>query len=175
MAKSVRRDLHKMHAFLRFRAAWTRRAGALRRLVRARPFHPAKAAPFFVDRFRSMDWSILTPLGSLHWDRETLVSGPPGKRGDAPRRAMPSRRAGAPITKASSIRRGSTPRRCARHMPKKYWRNLPEAQSIPDLVRTAPSRIREMIDPRGGGCPQAQSGQGRRRHGGAGAESRLRS
>jgi DNA polymerase len=31
------------------------------------------------------------------------------------------------------------------HMAKKYWKNLPETAAIPDLVRTAPSRVREMI------------------------------
>jgi DNA polymerase len=30
-------------------------------------------------------------------------------------------------------------------MPKKYWLNLPETQAIPDLVRSAPARVREMI------------------------------
>jgi DNA polymerase len=31
-------------------------------------------------------------------------------------------------------------------MAKKYWKNLPEAQSIPDLIRSAPSRVRQMIE-----------------------------
>ena len=32
------------------------------------------------------------------------------------------------------------------HMPKKYWRNMPEAAAIPGLIRTAPSRVEEMIE-----------------------------
>ena len=51
MAKAVRRDLHKMHAFVRFRRGRGRRRRALRRLVRARAPHPRRAAPFFVGRF----------------------------------------------------------------------------------------------------------------------------
>src|ERR1700744_5866725 len=32
------------------------------------------------------------------------------------------------------------------HMAKKYWRNLPEAQSIPGLIRGAPSRVTAMME-----------------------------
>jgi DNA polymerase len=32
------------------------------------------------------------------------------------------------------------------HMPKRYWRNMPEAQAIPDLVRSATSRVDRMIE-----------------------------
>src|SRR5215203_2714197 len=79
MARSVRRDLHKMHAFVRFR----RMHGELERF--AAWFEPEHfileaAAPFFVDRFRSMDWTILTPIGSMRWDRTALSFGPPGRR-----------------------------------------------------------------------------------------------
>ena len=40
MAKSVRRDLHKMHAFVRFRRIGGGGRRAVRRLVRARTLHP---------------------------------------------------------------------------------------------------------------------------------------
>ena len=30
-------------------------------------------------------------------------------------------------------------------MPKRYWKNLPEAVLIPDLLRQAPSRVKTMI------------------------------
>jgi DNA polymerase len=32
------------------------------------------------------------------------------------------------------------------HMAKKYWRNLPEAQSIPELIQAAPSRVVAMME-----------------------------
>ena len=59
MAKAVRRDIHKMHAFVRFRRA----AGEPERYVAwFEPEHHIleAAAPFFVERFRALDWSILT-------------------------------------------------------------------------------------------------------------------
>ncbi|MEH6664707.1 MAG: UdgX family uracil-DNA binding protein [Brevundimonas sp.] len=31
-------------------------------------------------------------------------------------------------------------------MPRRYWRNLPEAACIPDMIRGAPARVREMIE-----------------------------
>jgi DNA polymerase len=31
-------------------------------------------------------------------------------------------------------------------MPKKYWRNLPEAAAIPRLVQSAPQRVTRMIE-----------------------------
>ena len=68
MVKSVRRDEHKMHAFVRFRemadpfgarfVAWFEPA---HRIV-------ALAAPFFARRFAGMRWSILTPE-----DRKSVV------------------------------------------------------------------------------------------------------
>ena len=81
MARSVRRDLHKMHAFLRFR----RLDGSERFVAWFEPDHfiLEAAAPFFVDRFR-LDWAILTPVGSAWWNREMLAFGPPARRDEAP-------------------------------------------------------------------------------------------
>ena len=31
-------------------------------------------------------------------------------------------------------------------MPRKYWRNLPEAAAIPELIRTAPGRVDRMVE-----------------------------
>ena len=73
MAKSVRRDLHKMHAFVRFRE--THDPDGTERFVawfEPQHFIVEATAGFFVERFQSLVWSILTPIGSLHWDRTTL-------------------------------------------------------------------------------------------------------
>ena len=102
LAKAVRRDIHKMHAFVRFREIDEVR---VRRLVRARAPHRPPRGGFFVNRFANMRWSILTPELSIHWDGETLTEGPGATRADAPS-AIRSRRPGAPITRASSTRRG---------------------------------------------------------------------
>ena len=31
-----------------------------------------------------------------------------------------------------------------KEMPKRYWKNLPEAELIPDLLRQAPGRVKTM-------------------------------
>ena len=85
LRKAVGRDIHKMHAFLRFRRI-EEADGGERFVAWFEPDHYIleAAASFFVDRFRSLAWSIVTPVGSLHWDRERLVVGPPGRREDVP-------------------------------------------------------------------------------------------
>ena len=87
--EAVRRDLHKMHAFLRFRRLEA--DGAERFVAWFEPEHfiLEATAPFFVDRFRSLDWTILTPIGSLRWDRERLALRPAGApRGRAGERRL---------------------------------------------------------------------------------------
>ncbi|WP_413990860.1 UdgX family uracil-DNA binding protein [Labrys okinawensis] len=144
--KAVGRDIHKMHAFLRFRRI-EEPAGSERFAAWFEPEHYILEAVsgFFVDRFRSLTWSILTPIGSLHWDREHLVVGPPGRREDVP--------ADDPFEKGWRGYYESTfnparvnPELMRSEMPKKYWRNLPEAQAIPELIRLAPTRVMEMLE-----------------------------
>jgi DNA polymerase len=146
MAKTIRRDIHKMHAFLRFREVQDP-DGAERYIAWFEPEHYIleAAAPFFVTRFRNFVFSILTPLGSLHWDRATLTAGPPARRADAP--------AGDPLEAAwrsyyESIFNPArvNPKAMLGHMPKKYWRNLPETQAVASLVQQAPERMRAMIE-----------------------------
>lgn len=142
MEKTVRRDLHKMHAFVRFRES---DEGRLVAWFEPDHFIVEATAQFFVDRFRGMKWSILTPVGSLHWDRTQLTIGPPATRQDAPTSdAFEESWRGYyestfnPARLNPDVMRG--------HMAKKYWKNLPEARSIPDLIRSAPSRVRQMIE-----------------------------
>jgi len=163
MEKSVRRDVHKMHAFVRFRRTETPVEQPPTRAERGPGgatikyadhfvawFEPEhfilqKAAPFFIERFLSMRWSILSPLGALHWDRDRLILGPPARREDAPQ--SDAFEAGwrsyyesifNPARLNPAVMRG--------HMAKKYWKNLPEAAAIAGLVRSAPSRVRQMIE-----------------------------
>jgi DNA polymerase len=153
MEKSVRRDLHKMHAFVRFRriAAADGTSGE-RYVAWFEPDHwiVEATASFFVDRFRGMDWAILTPRGSLRWDGRALQIGPPAHRADAP--------AGDDFERSWLAYYESTfnparvnPDLMRQHMAVKYWKNLPEAAAIPGLVRGAATRTQAMIasDPRG--------------------------
>lgn len=144
MRKAIRRDLHKMHAFLRFR----RVEGADERY--AAWFEPdhhivEATAQFFVDRFRALTWSIFTPDASLHWDRQRLTVGPGGRIGDAPSAdQFEDGWLGYYESTFNPARLNQTAMRA--EMPKKYWRNMPEARAIPGLVESAPARVRAMIE-----------------------------
>ncbi|HWT13216.1 MAG TPA: UdgX family uracil-DNA binding protein [Allosphingosinicella sp.] len=144
MAKAVRRDLHKMHAFLRFREVATEEGP--RFVAWFEPDHHIVrlAAGFFVRRFAAMRWSILTPRLSLHWDGRTLAEGPGAARADAP--------AGDPVEAVWKTYYASVfnPARLKvgamlREMPKKYWKNLPETALVAQMVKGARARESEMV------------------------------
>ena len=146
LAKAVRRDIHKMHAFVRFREIAD--AGAPSRFVAwfEPDHHIVRAvAGFFVDRFTTMHWSILTPALSLHWDRETLCEGPGMVRSDAP--------AGDPmedlwkryyttIFNPARLKVGAM----LKEMPRKYWANMPETSEIRQMIAGARNREIAMVE-----------------------------
>ena len=146
MAKAVARDVHKMHAFVRFREV----AGPDGEPVFVARFEPdhyivERAAPFFVRRFTGMRWSILTPYRSAHWDGEQLSLGDGASRADAPGDdALETlwRTYYASIFNPARLK----VRTMTREMPVRYWKNLPEARLIPTLVRDASPRVQEMVD-----------------------------
>ncbi|MFK8250700.1 UdgX family uracil-DNA binding protein [Ancylobacter terrae] len=145
MAKSVRRDIHKMHAFVRFRALGSE-SGRERFLAWFEPEHfiVEAAAPFFRTRFPGMDWAILTPVGTVGWDGQTLMFGPPAGRPRLPE--GDGFEEGWLAYYASAFNPARTnPVMMRTEMPKKYWPNLPEAQLIPGLVRSAAARVEDMI------------------------------
>ncbi|WCM29973.1 UdgX family uracil-DNA binding protein [Sphingomonas sp. QA11] len=144
LATEVRRDIHKMRAFLRFREVDD---GAGPRFVAwfEPDHHIVRAnAGFFLDRFASMRWSILTPALSLHWDGTTLSEGPGAAKGDAP--------SGDPIedvwkTYYASIFNPARMKVGAmlKEMPRKYWKNMPETALVPGLIASAQARESGMI------------------------------
>lgn len=146
MAKAVRRDMHKMRAFVRFREVGDP-DGAFRFVAWFEPDHHIVRANagFFVRRFGSMRWSILTPEVSLHWDGKTLSESPGATRADAP--------SGDPIeaTWRAYYAAIFNPARLKvkamlKEMPKKYWRNMPETALVPGLVAGARAREIAMIE-----------------------------
>ncbi|RYZ09300.1 MAG: DUF4130 domain-containing protein [Alphaproteobacteria bacterium] len=146
MAKSVRRDLHKMHAFVRFREMNDPVVGP-RFIAWFEPDHYIieETATFFVDRFTSIDWAIITPKGSIWWDRKDLAIGPPGTRADAPE--ADAFEIGWRTYYESTFNPARTNlNQMRQHMPKKYWKNLPETQAIPALIQAAASRVDQMIE-----------------------------
>lgn len=147
MARAVRRDVHKMRAFLRFRRVPDGDEDAAERYVAwFEPEHHILRlnAGFFVRRFNTMRWSILTPQGSLHWDGAVLEEGPPASRNDAPAEDEAEdlwRTYYASIFNPARLKIGAM----LKEMPRKYWKNMPEAALIPGLIAGAQGRESTMI------------------------------
>jgi uracil-DNA glycosylase len=145
MAKDVRRDMHKMHAFVRFREV-AEEGGGTRFVAWFEPDHHIvrATAGFFVRRFAGMRWSILTPELSIHWDGERLAESPGATRADAPD--------GDPVeetwkTYYSSIFNPARLKVGAmlKEMPKKYWKNMPETALVAPLIAGAREREVAMV------------------------------
>ncbi|WP_230280824.1 TIGR03915 family putative DNA repair protein [Croceicoccus sp. Ery15] len=144
MARGVRRDIHKMRAFLRFREI--EHEGGEYFVAWFEPQHHILRhnAGFFTRRFANMRWSILTLRGSLHWDGDTLREGPPATRADAPN--------GDPVEGMWRAYYASifNPARLKvdamlKEMPRRYWKNMPETQLIPELIAGAQAREAAMV------------------------------
>jgi DNA polymerase len=145
MSAAVRRDEHKMKAFVRFRRVGDSDEATARYIAWFAPSHLIlqRVAPFFANRFASMSWSILTPDGSVHWNREDILFGPALDRSTAP--ASDELETLWRTYYASVFNPARLKLRAMRsEMPKKYWSGLPEARLIPDLVANASRRVREM-------------------------------
>jgi len=145
MAKAVRRDIHKMHAFVRFREVADPVRGS-RFVAWFEPEHHIvrAASGFFVRRFASMEWSILTPELSVFWDGETLSEGPGADRSMAPREDELEemwKAYYASIFNPARLKVGAM----TKEMPRKYWKNLPEAELIAPLIAGAQSREARMV------------------------------
>lgn len=145
MERQVSRDAHKTKAFVRFRAvgedngrecfvAWHCPDHKILPLV----------APFFQRRFGVMNWAILTPQESVHWDGTSLSYGPGTTKEAAP--------SGDSMEDAWRVfyRSIFNPARIKlkmmrQEMPVRHWKTLPETQIIPDMLREAPTRVAEML------------------------------
>ena len=143
--KAVRRDAHKMKAFVRFRRIVDN--GQERFIAWHRPDHRIVrlTAPFFSRRFPAMDWTILTPDESVHWDGARLAYGPGAPREAAPRsdelEALWKTYYGSIFNPARIKLKAMT-----QEMPVRHWSTLPETEIIGDLLAEAPRRVDEMIE-----------------------------
>ena len=148
MARAVRRDIHKMHAFVRFRE----RDGHYLAWFEPDHFIVDQAAPFFARRFANMHWSILTPDRSAHWDGERLHLTAGASRRDVPDDdALEEywRSYYASIFNPARLKVAAM----QAEMPRKYWHNLPEARMIAPLIRSAGERAAGMIEAKGTAAP----------------------
>lgn len=146
--KAVGRDIHKMHAFVRFRlVSVDANTGREQFVAWFEPDHRIVqlAVPFFEKRFAGMDWSILTPYECAHWDgyRLHFTAG-------VPRSSAPDADALDDLWR-TYYRNIFNPARVKvsamqSEMPKKYWKNLPEAPLIASLIAESSGRVQGMLD-----------------------------
>ena len=143
-ARNVSRASHKMKAFVRFRQVEDEHGE--RWIAWFEPAHRVleKTAPFFMRRFNSMRWSILTPDGSASWDGEALGFGPASTRDMAPAEDEVEEFWKTYYASTFNPARLKT-RTMQGEMPKRYWKNLPEAALIPELVARAKVRTEAMV------------------------------
>jgi DNA polymerase len=145
MTKSVNRDIHKMHAFVRFRQVPGVEPKAF--VAWFEPHHHIveAATPFFVRRFANTSWMIVTPECRAIWDLHELTFGPGGQRAELPAEDAAEslwRDYYASIFNPARLKVDAM----RAHMPKKYWRNLPESELIPQLIADSRQRTQDMID-----------------------------
>ncbi|MDQ8182824.1 UdgX family uracil-DNA binding protein [Pelagicoccus sp. SDUM812005] len=155
--KAVRRERHKMTAFVRFRKVGNpetedtdKEEGSVARESYVAWYEPVHdvvrlAAGFFRDRFATMNWSILTPRTCVHWDGRSLrfTEG-------VSREAFPGEDELEVYWKkyyASTF----NPARLnmammEREMPRRYWKNLPEAELISELANGSYGRSKGMVE-----------------------------
>ena len=146
LASAVRRDSHKMKAFVRFKAVIDD-SGLERFAAWFEPEHfiLERTAPFFERRFAGMIWAIITPYRSAFWDGQELLFGPGGQKSDVPEDDAVEgdwKTYFASIFNPARLKVGAM----KGEMPMKYWRNLPEAELIAPLIRGAREAEREMIE-----------------------------
>ncbi len=143
MEKAVERDVHKTHAFVRFRKIVL--DGVNHFIAWHRPDHRILklAAPFFARRFPSMHWSILTPDESAHWDGKDLRFAEGVPASEAPSRDDLEdlwRTYYGSIFNPARIK----VKAMVREMPRRHWATLPETSLIPQLLADAPRRVEAM-------------------------------
>ena len=148
MLKAVDRDMHKMKAFVRFQekrvisnnesehyyTAWFEPDHAIVELV----------APFFTKRFTGMDWSILTPLGCAHWNKQELKISAGTHRPELLQDDYEVfwKTYYCNIFNPARLKEKAM----MSEMPKKYWKYLPEAQCIKSLTDNATSQMTAMLE-----------------------------
>jgi DNA polymerase len=147
MAKSVDRDCHKMHAYVRFREVPATARAGVHFVASYTPEHRilGRATPFFVERFGTMVWTIVTPDGAAHWDRVRLSF---LATDAALMPTTPDAKEALWLAYYESIFNPArlNVRAMQHHMPQKYWSNLPEAARIPALVANANYRAGRMVE-----------------------------
>ena len=135
LEKAIYRDVHKFHAFVRFRRVELEGTEIYVAWHEPHHFTVERSAPFFVRRFGAMRFSILTPKGCAHWNLEELRF----SEGIASQTLPPDQTEDFWLVYYQSI---FNPFRLKinamkKELPVRHWRTLPEAALIPELIRKA--------------------------------------
>jgi probable DNA metabolism protein len=143
MIKAIKREEHDMHAYVRFRE---RSDDAGPRFVAwYEPTHDVlkRVGPHFAQRMGKASWMIATPRATLAWDGQSLqLAGPlpaPPSRLQDPGEAL----------WLSYYRSIFNPARVnmrllQSHIPSRHWKNLPEGELVPEMVKQAHAGARKI-------------------------------
>lgn len=133
MERAIYRDVHKFHAFVRFKKIEIENTEIYVAWHEPHHYTVERAAPFFARRFGAMRFSILTPKGCAHWNLEEL------------RFSEAVSKLSLPTDETEDFwlvyyRSIFNPFRLKikamkKELPVRHWRTLPEAVLIPDLIR----------------------------------------
>ncbi len=135
MERAIYRDVHKFHAFVRFRSVNIDDKEIFVAWHEPHHFTVERSAPFFIRRFGAMRFSILTPKGCAHWNLEELRFSEAVTNQVLP----PDEAEDFWLVYYQSI---FNPFRLKikamkKELPVRHWRTLPEAALIPELIRKA--------------------------------------
>lgn len=141
-AKSVSRDVHKMHAFVRFRRVQDDHGERFIAFHRPDHYIVRAAVPFFVRRFGAMRWSIETPDETATWDTKLLtftdgVPRPTVKDDPVEEEWRTYYRA---IANPARLKL----RAMKKEMPVRHWSTLPETSVMQALLAEAAPRVERM-------------------------------
>lgn len=136
MERAIYRDIHKFHAFVRFRQVEIDEKEIFVAWHEPHHYTVERSAPFFVRRFGAMRFSILTPYLCAHWDLEKLTFTSGVSKESAPKHDQAE---DFWLVYYQSI---FNPFRLKikamkKELPVRHWCTLPEAVLIPELIRKA--------------------------------------
>lgn len=143
--KLVGRDLHKMHAFVRFKEIKHNDESIY--MAWHRPDHRILkfSAPFFTDRFNGMNWIIFTEDESMSWINNELSFGPGISQKEA--EAYDETEELWKTYYASTFNPARLKVKMMKsELPVRHWATLPEAQLIDGLIKEAPYMVDRFIE-----------------------------
>lgn len=150
-SQAVRKDEHRMHAFVRFRRSHIDGAEQYVAWYEPEHFIVPLASPFFARRFSGQAWAILTPDACAFWDGHALRYGPGAQRTAAPDHDDLESLFRTYYAATYNPARDNPPL-FQKHVPRAFQRGLPELQQLHQLRRPdtsdAPASVAEAQPPR---------------------------